>query len=84
MESSSASQAGKEVLIKAVVQAIPTFAMVIVKFPKTFCKQLNGCVSKFWWRGHKRERGIHNKSWSFLTIRRRREVWASEIFSIRT
>ena len=34
------NQAGKEVLIKAVVQAIPSYVMSIVKFPKGFCKRL--------------------------------------------
>jgi hypothetical protein len=39
------SQAGKEVLIKAVVQAIPTKTKIL-------CKRLNSLISKFWW-GHK-------------------------------
>jgi len=43
------SKAGKETLIKAVVQAIPSYAMSIVLFPKNFCAKLCSMVAKYWW-----------------------------------
>lgn len=52
------NQAGKEILIKAVLQAIPRYAMAILRFPKNFCKQICSKVAQFWWKGQK-ERGIH-------------------------
>lgn len=61
------NQAGKEVLIKAVIQAIPTYAMAMVKFPKTFCKSLCSAVAHFWWCSKEKDRGIHWKSWNALT-----------------
>lgn len=61
------NQAGKEVLIKVVLQAIPTFAMSMVKFPKNFCAKICYSVARFWWRSKGRNRGIHWKKWEVLT-----------------
>lgn len=63
------NQAGKEVLIKAVLQAIPTYAMSILKFPKTFCSQMCAKIAQFWWKG-KKQRGIHWRKWELLTCRK--------------
>jgi hypothetical protein len=38
------SQAGKEVLIKAVVQAIPSYSMSMFLLPKELCKELNSMM----------------------------------------
>ncbi|CAN6545401.1 unnamed protein product [Malus baccata var. baccata] len=46
---SSLSRAGKEVLIKAVVQAIPAYPMSIFKFPAIVCQELDTLVADFWW-----------------------------------
>ncbi|KAL0013096.1 hypothetical protein SO802_000165 [Lithocarpus litseifolius] len=43
------SQAGKEVLIKAVAQAVPTYTMSVFKLPDTLCDDLTSMVRKFWW-----------------------------------
>ncbi|XP_057746432.1 uncharacterized protein LOC130965691 [Arachis stenosperma] len=60
------NQAGKEVLIKAVIQAIPTYAMSILKFPKSLCNKLSAKVAKFWWRGQWKEKGIQWTAWTKL------------------
>jgi hypothetical protein len=57
------SQAGKEILLKAVVQAIPTYSMSVFQLPISLCKDINGMMQKFWW-GHKENVSkIHWMSW---------------------
>ena len=48
------SKAGKEILIKVVAQAIPTYTMSCFKIPDSLCKELIGVIRNFWW-GQKRE-----------------------------
>uniref|UniRef100_A0A2N9IZ60 Reverse transcriptase domain-containing protein n=1 Tax=Fagus sylvatica TaxID=28930 RepID=A0A2N9IZ60_FAGSY len=60
------TQAGKEVLIKAVIQAIPTYTMHCFKLPKKLCSDLEGIIQNFWW-GHKdAARKVHWLKWSSL------------------
>ena len=44
---SSLSQAGIEILIKAVAQAITAYPMNLFKFPKSFCNELDALISNF-------------------------------------
>jgi hypothetical protein len=60
------SQAGKEILLKAVVQAIPTYSMSIFLFPKELCKEINSIVQRFWWGHKENENKIHWMSWEKL------------------
>ena len=62
------SQAGKEILIKAVVQAIPSYAMACFAFPKWFCTRMKAYISKFWWGGDPEGRGIHWINWDLLAL----------------
>ncbi|KAF5464321.1 hypothetical protein F2P56_014405 [Juglans regia] len=57
------SQAGRELLIKAVVQAIPTYAMSCFKIPRGFCKELEGMIARFWWGQRGQEKRIHWLNW---------------------
>ena len=62
------SQAGKEVMIKAVAQAIPAYPMNILKFPVSFCKELDSLIYGFWWGQKNGERKIHWVSKSVLGL----------------
>ena len=61
------SQAGREVLIKAIAQTIPTYAMGCFKLPLSLCHEIEAMVKKLFWgqRGDKRK--IHWVKWSELT-----------------
>ena len=61
------SRAGKEVLIKAVAQSIPTYTMGVFQLPIKLCEELNSMCAKFWWGQVGDERKIHWRSWNKLT-----------------
>ena len=61
------SQGGKEILIKAVACAIPTYIMGCFKVPKKVCEEMNKEVANFWWGQKEKERRIHWKSWKCMT-----------------
>ena len=42
------SQAGREILLKAMVQAIPTFAMSCFKLPVGLCDEIEALIRKFY------------------------------------
>jgi hypothetical protein len=60
------SEAGKEVLLKAVIQAIPSYCMSIFLLPKCLCVDINSHMRKFWWGAQEKERGINWMSWDKL------------------
>jgi hypothetical protein len=53
------SQAGHEILIKAVVQAIPNYAMSCFKLPAGLCDEIYAMANRFWWGQRGGERKIH-------------------------
>ena len=57
------SKAGKEILIKAVAQAIPTYTMSCFKLPNVLCDELTSRIRNFWWGQKEDERKIAWLSW---------------------
>jgi hypothetical protein len=45
------SKAGKEVMVKSVLQAIPTYVMSIYLLPDTLIKEIERMLNAFWWGG---------------------------------
>jgi hypothetical protein len=66
------SQAGKEILIKAVIQAIPTYSMSVFLLPKILCNDLNSLMQRFWWGHQSNENRIHWMCWEKLGVAKSR------------
>lgn len=56
---------GRAVLIKAVLQVIPTFVLSCFRLPMTLIQEVEQIIRKFWW-GSDKLRGISWISWSRL------------------
>ena len=61
------SQAGREVLLKSVIQAIPTYFMECFKLPITLCNEIEGLIKKIWWGQQGNCRKIHWVKWEEMT-----------------
>ena len=42
------SMGGKEILIKSITQAMPTYAMMVFKIPINICKGMTNAIAQFW------------------------------------
>ncbi|CAM8982176.1 unnamed protein product [Rhodiola kirilowii] len=62
------SAAGKEVMIKSVLQALPIYAMMCYKLPVSICKRLSGIIRKFWWANDMEGRTIYWASQMKLSL----------------
>ena len=58
---------GREVLIKAVIQAISTLAMGCFKLPLGLCHEIEMLRRKFWWGQCGEKRKIHWVNWDKMT-----------------
>ena len=60
------SKAEREVLIKTIAQAIPTYTMSMFKIPKTVGDSINSILAKYYWGQTTDERKIHWVNWKKL------------------
>lgn len=70
------SGAGKEILLKAVLAAMPTYAMSSFKLSLSLCKRIQSALTRFWWDNNpKKERcvGFHG---ILSQDRKEQAVWA--------
>ncbi|XP_057415840.1 uncharacterized protein LOC130710549 [Lotus japonicus] len=67
----SLSRAGREVLIKAVAQAIPSYVMSCFILSDGLCADIERMISRFFWSGDASKRGIHWLKWKALCRHKR-------------
>ncbi|XP_024164012.1 uncharacterized protein LOC112170994 [Rosa chinensis] len=60
------SGAGKDILIRVVAHALPTYAMSVFQLTKSFCEDLEQMCARFWWGSTLDKRKIHWKNWNVL------------------
>ena len=61
------SAAGKEVLVKSVLQALPAYSMTVFKFPVEVVRKLEEIIRKFWWGADMGEWKVHWVAWHKMT-----------------
>jgi len=61
------SCAGREVLLKANAQAVPTYPMSCFKLPAPICNKMRTYISNFWWGSSIDSHKIHWQRWTKLT-----------------
>lgn len=61
------SYAGKEVLIKAVAQAIPVYSMACFRLPRGVCENITSIIRQFWWGSKRGRRKPCWVSWDVCT-----------------
>ncbi|KAL9661721.1 hypothetical protein QQ045_026549 [Rhodiola kirilowii] len=58
--------AGKEILMKSILQAVPTFAMMCFKLPESLCKRIVSIIGRYWWNNKGEGKSIHWGSYKLL------------------
>lgn len=62
------SGAGKQILLKVVLSAMPSYAMSCFKLPKSMYKRLQAALTRFWWDDKPDKRKMCWVSWDKLTL----------------
>ncbi|XP_027177880.1 uncharacterized protein LOC113777029 [Coffea eugenioides] len=65
------SPAGKEVLLKAVAMAMPTYVMSCFKLPRRLCKDVCALMANFWWGESNGKNKIHWISWERMALEKK-------------
>ncbi|CAH9124076.1 unnamed protein product [Cuscuta epithymum] len=66
------SRAGREVLLKSVIQSMPTYAMNVFLLPLEMCNDIEKLMNGYWWKGADlTKRGIRWRKWQGLCVPKR-------------
>lgn len=55
-------------LIKSIVQAIPTYTMSCFRLPKSFCEDINRLCARFWLGSLEKKKKAHWMSWKRMCV----------------
>lgn len=62
------SRGGKEVLIKSVAGAIPTYAMSVMRLSDDLCDKIEKIQNAYWWKDSNTKQGIHWMRWERMAV----------------
>ena len=74
-----ASCAGREILLKSVAQAVPTYSMSCFLLPISTCKKMKSAMANYWWGSSADNRRMRWMSWKRLTKPKNKGGWGSVI-----
>ncbi|XP_019087479.1 PREDICTED: uncharacterized protein LOC109127334 [Camelina sativa] len=62
------SKGGREILIKSIAQALPTYLMFCFLLPKQIVNKLRGAIARFWWSTKNNKKGLHWVAWDKISV----------------
>ncbi|XP_056862666.1 uncharacterized protein LOC130510404 [Raphanus sativus] len=62
------SGAGKQVMLKSVLSAMPCHAMSCFKLPLSLCRQIQSLLTRFWWDANPEKRKMCWVAWDTMTL----------------
>ncbi|KAL5541281.1 hypothetical protein UlMin_042503 [Ulmus minor] len=65
------SAGGREILTKAIIQAIPTYSMNMFQIPISLIKELHRLCARFWWGGDITKQKMHWCTWEQLCVHKK-------------
>jgi hypothetical protein len=61
------AQSAREILIKAIAQAIPAYVMGVFKLPLSICDELTKLICDYWWGVEHGKSKTHWVNWNKMT-----------------
>ena len=74
------SKAGKEILLKTVLQAMPNYVMSLFKLPSDTCDELEKIFNGYWWGNQEGKGGIRWCKWDILC--NQKKGWGNELSKV--
>ena len=62
------SGAGKQIMLKSVLSAMPCYAMSCFKLPMSLCKQIQSILTRFWWDANPERKKMCWVAWTSMAM----------------